>query len=190
MSANSCDGTSGWVDDGTVVRLETASDSVGIGTTTPELKLDVAGNAQIAGSLGVGTLPRNGISLDVRGLVALDQILLQDYDGSDPSRLLLRTWSGLDALRVEATNTERKMIMDMDWFSLRRNKTWLISAFGATGNVGIGTENPQRKLHVNDVMRLEPRATAPTNPSKGDIYMSDTTNKLMVYDGSAWQACW
>ncbi|MEJ6776495.1 MAG: hypothetical protein QNK85_04135 [Crocinitomicaceae bacterium] len=58
------------------------------------------------------------------------------------------------------------------------------------GNVGIGTDSPARKLHINDVMRLEPRATAPANPSKGDMYMDDTTNKLMVYDGSTWQACW
>lgn len=58
------------------------------------------------------------------------------------------------------------------------------------GNVGIGIDSPQRKLHVNDVMRLEPRATAPANPSKGDIYMDDITNKLMVYDGTTWQACW
>jgi len=33
----------GWVDDGTVVRLENAGDTVGIGTTTPATKLDVAG---------------------------------------------------------------------------------------------------------------------------------------------------
>ena len=58
------------------------------------------------------------------------------------------------------------------------------------GNVGIGTDSPARKLHINDVMRLEPRSTAPANPSKGDIYMDDLSNKLMVYDGSAWQACW
>jgi hypothetical protein len=58
------------------------------------------------------------------------------------------------------------------------------------GNVGIGSPNPQRTLHVDDVMRLEPRATAPTSPSKGDMYMDDITNKLMVYDGTTWQACW
>ena len=42
---------------------------------------------------------------------------------------------------------------------------------GNPGNVGINTDNPQQVLHVNDVMRLEPRATAPANPSKGDIYI-------------------
>lgn len=58
------------------------------------------------------------------------------------------------------------------------------------GNIGIGTTNPQRSLHVNAVMRLEPIATAPTNPAKGDMYFDSTLNKLRVYDGSSWQNCW
>lgn len=37
--AGTADG--GWVDDGTVVRLETTTDSVGIGTTGPECRLEV-----------------------------------------------------------------------------------------------------------------------------------------------------
>jgi hypothetical protein len=56
--------------------------------------------------------------------------------------------------------------------------------------VGIGTTNPARKLHISDVMRLEPRATAPSSPSEGDIYMDSTVHKLKVYDGTTWQACW
>jgi len=59
-----------------------------------------------------------------------------------------------------------------------------------TSNVGIGTTNPKRKLHINDVMRLEPRNTAPINPSKGDIYFDGVLNKLRVYDGTVWQNCW
>jgi hypothetical protein len=58
------------------------------------------------------------------------------------------------------------------------------------GNFGFMNANPQRTLHVNDVMRLEPRSTAPLNPSKGDIYFDNTLNKLRVYDGSTWQNCW
>ena len=46
------------------------------------------------------------------------------------------------------------------------------------------------KTTINDVMNLTPRTTAPATPSKGDMYMDDTTNKLMVYDGTTWQACW
>ncbi|MBN1998945.1 hypothetical protein JW935_15405 [candidate division KSB1 bacterium] len=62
------------------------------------------------------------------------------------------------------------------------------SYFG--GNVGIGTTAPQRILHVSDVMRLEPRDSAPANVQAGDIYFDSTDNKLKVYDGTAWQACW
>lgn len=61
---------------------------------------------------------------------------------------------------------------------------------GFQGFVGIGTSTPQRVLHVNDVMRLEPRATAPASPSKGDIYFDSTDNILKVYDGTAWRSCW
>jgi len=60
----------------------------------------------------------------------------------------------------------------------------------ANGNVGIGTTSPARILHVRDVMRLEPRYSAPSSPSEGDMYMNKSTHKLMVYDGATWQACW
>ena len=60
----------------------------------------------------------------------------------------------------------------------------------SNGNVGIGVNTPQRSLHVSDVMRLEPRATAPTSPAKGDMYFDSTLNKLRVYDGTVWQNCW
>jgi hypothetical protein len=39
----------GWIDDGTVVRLEDAADSVGIGTGLPGEKLDVAGTVRVEG---------------------------------------------------------------------------------------------------------------------------------------------
>ena len=49
---------------------------------------------------------------------------------------------------------------------------------------------PTAIVTITDVMNITPRATAPSFPSKGDIYMNSTTNKLMVYDGTSWQACW
>jgi hypothetical protein len=57
------------------------------------------------------------------------------------------------------------------------------------GKVGIGTVIPQRDFHVSDTMRLEPRTTAPSSPGEGDIYYDSTLHKLMVYDGTLWQAC-
>lgn len=57
------------------------------------------------------------------------------------------------------------------------------------GNIGAGISNPARKLHVNDVMRLEPRSSAPSNPSEGDIYYNGTAHTLMVYNGTTWMPC-
>jgi hypothetical protein len=54
-------------------------------------------------------------------------------------------------------------------------------------NVGINVSQPQRSLHVRDVIRLEPRNTPPNNPTKGDMYFDGTTDKLRIYDGRAWR---
>jgi hypothetical protein len=62
--------------------------------------------------------------------------------------------------------------------------------FIKNGNVGIGTSNPAQKLHIVDVMRLQPRSSAPAGPAEGDIYYDGTLHKLMVYDGTSWVACW
>jgi hypothetical protein len=44
-------GSSGWVDDGNVVRLATDTDSVGIGTGSPSKKLEIAGDLHLQGEL-------------------------------------------------------------------------------------------------------------------------------------------
>ena len=43
---------------------------------------------------------------------------------------------------------------------------------------------------LNAILQLTPLNSAPSNPQKGMIYMNNSTNKLMVYDGTTWQACW
>jgi hypothetical protein len=53
--------------------------------------------------------------------------------------------------------------------------------------VGVNVENPQRALHVKDVIRLDPRNAPPEDPTKGDMYFDGVTNKLRIYDGSVWR---
>ena len=53
------------------------------------------------------------------------------------------------------------------------------------GNVGIGTTNPQRRLHISDVMRLEP-SSAPSNPSEGDLYVN-SNHHIYCYLGGCWK---
>jgi len=59
-----------------------------------------------------------------------------------------------------------------------------------SGYVGIGTTSPARTLHVSDVMRLQPRSSAPSGAAMGDMYFDSSTKKLMVFDGTTWKSCW
>ena len=77
---------------------------------------------------------------------------------------------------------------DHDWYdvNLSSSPDNITDTIYTYGMVGIGVSVPERTLHVNDVLRLEPRLGAPSNPSEGDIYYDLTDNKLRVWNGSAW----
>lgn len=49
------------------------------------------------------------------------------------------------------------------------------------GRVGIGTTSPARMLHVNDVMRLEPRSSFPSSASDGDMCVKGSSGSYHVY---------
>ena len=55
------------------------------------------------------------------------------------------------------------------------------------GKVGIGTDSPARRLHISDVMRLEPRASAPASPSEGDLYVNSTSHHVYCFLDGAWK---
>jgi hypothetical protein len=57
-------------------------------------------------------------------------------------------------------------------------------------NVAVGTISIANKLNVTEVIRLQPALSAPPSPLEGDMYMDSNSHKLMVYDGTMWQACW
>ena len=50
-----------------------------------------------------------------------------------------------------------------------------------SGKVGIGTGYPARTLHVNDVMRLEPRADYPSSPADGDLCIVGAAGSRHLY---------
>ncbi|MDA0773169.1 MAG: hypothetical protein O3C63_09560, partial [Cyanobacteria bacterium] len=55
-----------------------------------------------------------------------------------------------------------------------------------TGNIGIGIADPTRRLHISDVMKIEPRSSAPSTPTLGDIYIDSDSKEFCFYDGSSW----
>ncbi len=83
-------GANGWVDDGTVVRLETSTDKVGIGTTTPSDKLEVHdGSLFIEGS-------DNGAIRIGQGSDFYQMII--DYDANDEGSALYFQAYGTDRI--------------------------------------------------------------------------------------------
>lgn len=53
------------------------------------------------------------------------------------------------------------------------------------GNIGIGTINPARTLHISGALRLEPQAAPPGGASNGDLYY-DTSHALCARINGSW----
>ena len=47
--------------------------------------------------------------------------------------------------------------------------------------------NVNGTLHINDVLSLQPKASAPTSPTEGQIYYDAATKKVRVWTGAAWE---
>jgi len=148
--------------------------NVGIGTMEPDYKLDVDGNA------GFNDYIFHNDDEDTYFLFTTDKINLNA--GNVPMITAEEATQDVVIINESSADVDFRVKSDIDANTL--------FVQGSDGHVGIGTGIPARALHVNDVMRLEPRSSAPSSPSEGDMYMDSTTHKLMVYDGSTWQACW
>jgi len=128
-------------------------------TPDNEYALFINGNRNV----GIGTVSPQS-PLHVNGNIQLKDGSVVHFDGNGAQ---IRGSSSSQYLAFETVNTERMRI-------------------DSSGNVGIGITNPQRTLHINDLMRLEPRSTAPTGPALGDVYVDSDSNELCFYDGSLW----
>ena len=119
----------------------TNAGNVGIGTTGPNNKLTVSGNADITGFLGIGGIASNGYPLITyqAGSGAVYQQIVNDTTGVTTADGFLY---GIDASEnvvirnLEATN--------MYFQTSGANRV----AIDSTGNVGIGTTGPTAKLDV------------------------------------------
>jgi len=112
----------GWTDDGTVVRLTTSSDNVGIGTTSPGGKLHVASSTSNFGMLKI----ENSNTGDNEATIGFKEG--SDAGGADIWVAGVGPWGNTNDFVIG--RGESKFLMTPD------------------GNVGIGTTNPLYKLHV------------------------------------------
>lgn len=62
-----------------------------------------------------------------------------------------------------------------------------------SGNVGVGTETPNTKLEVDNVLKITPYTVAGTDPqacgleTEGAIYYKDSESRFYYCDGSEWK---
>jgi hypothetical protein len=170
-----------------------SSGNVGIGNTSPTSRLRIAQSSSTAYGL-YSTTP-------FVGLTAGNTVNMAYFAGgriSDGLRIInYRNSAGSDNgnWQTESYTIERNVDNVAPQAAVRFGEANLSIDVGGVerfrinnaGDVGIGTTSPTRRLHVSDVMRLEPRATAPGSPNKGDIYFDSSDDKLKCYDGTAWQ---
>lgn len=146
----------GWKDLGTGIILNTSSDNVGIGSTSPRAKLDVNGSAYINGDLtSTGSLITNGTSgtgfitdkaVYIGGNVGIGttssaQKLHVDgavYFGS--GNVGINTVSPLAQLSIKNNNTTPLMVS--------KTSSGDLLIVTSAGNVGIGTASPQQLLDM------------------------------------------
>ncbi len=170
--------------------VDANSNCIGIGTNTPSYGLDLHGkDIRIYNPTGysrliidvMGVKGRLGSDLggfffacdtngkEVKFLVTQGGILSHALRLLGNSNGAVFNEGGLDRdLRVETTGNTHMLFID-----------------AANNYVGIGTNSPQRALHINGVMRLEP-TLQPGSPSQGDIYSDSGDGHLYYYNGSSW----
>lgn len=122
-------GTGGWTDDGSVVRLTTSSDKVGIGTSSPSTALGI-----------FGSFSTDGLTLD--GLT--DPALTLRTNGTLRGYLAMPTLSGNYFL--DSTAGDIVLRSESNTILLGRGSSNSTMSVGSS--VGIGTTAPASKLQV------------------------------------------
>ncbi len=133
-------GDNGWVDDGSVVRLKSSNDSVGIGTSSPEAKLHVNGN-MITDTLTIGSYLQSGYFYFPASLTPNHLTIGESASGTVQMRF-----------RDAATYTSLGLYHDTDgggYIYVNRDTAINRNGFVVDGNYN-GTENTLVKIEGHD----------------------------------------
>jgi hypothetical protein len=162
------------------VTIKTGNGNVGIGTTSPNSKV------QVNGGLEVGTYGSNrGVPLDVRTGAASTYTFAVSRPGSDVEALVMSSDSNERGL-IGTNNADTQL---GSWLSNIFNP--YVTILNSSGNVGIGTTSPTQTLQVNGTQSIINTndyngATVSLfgvgrNTVVGDTYLSIGTNQTNHY---------
>jgi hypothetical protein len=152
--------------DGTSVNLQSNTNgSVGIGTNTPAVKLDVSQTQ--AAQTAVRVVNTDTSSLASSSYIATQGGVSVDLTAEQNAQAEVGT-SSAHPLIIKSNDTERMRVT-------------------SAGDVGIGTSSPQKKLHVNGTLRLQGLPTYATNAAAitgglvaDDVYKTSTGELRIV----------
>lgn len=129
LSGHALGQSSGWMDDGNVVRLTTSTDKVGIGTSGPGAKLHVKSATGSNAWIRVDSYDANNATSDAG---------IEFREGGNFRHRIYNDGDQAHKLMFDAVTAGNMMVLN-----------------GVNGYVGIGTASPQSKLAVNGTITAQ-----------------------------------
>lgn len=160
---------------------------VGVGTTNPQFNFQVNGDAAIGFDFPVntGAFPAYGNRLNFLGGASGPTFSTNNSDALWIARY--NTASDVSQLRINIGDNPTGANADMLNIGVTQGATFFPRlSVVSTGNVGIGNDNPQSRLHINNgvgqsFIRLDNGTTPSLNILFGNTFVGYTNNDGIVY---------
>lgn len=149
--------------------------NIGIGTANPANKLHIVGSE----SAPLVSIDQMGTHRGLRVYTQNACALWVENAGNHGLRI---THANGDGIRITNANGNGVYVEQAGGWAGYFNGDGYFD-----GNLGIQMASPQRALHVKDVLRLEPRSSAPDSPSEGDLYVNSTDHHIYCYLDGSWK---